>query len=384
MHAEQLKSIQIFVRGGKSVSGCEMRIFSIQEDGKFKEFSRSSFDADHEESVLESWLENNSDAILEDGKLLLIGRQVVTNLGGVIDLLGIDREGNTVVIELKRDRTPRDTLAQALEYASFVEELGTEQIEEIFQHYVNEQVPNLAGYHKSYFDLASDEVVSFNKEQRIVLVGQRISGEIRQTASFLRGKGLRVTCLEFSYFQANDGKHLLSCDIVVGKEPAKIKRLSSGTLPAVSRETFISSLDGNGRMFFERILRFAAEKSFLLRWGSKGFSMSVDKAGMYVPICYGYPPAAVFRQSLYTALAGQGGASHKLEGIEKKIERLWSEALATGLFHPAGRELKVLVNRAFGDTEVQIVVDWLDRLARTMETHDLKFETRPDGGSFDD
>ena len=115
-----------------------MRIFSIQEDGKFKEFSRSSFDADHEESVLESWLENNSDAILEDGKLLLIGRQVVTNLGGVIDLLGIDREGNTVVIELKRDRTPRDTLAQALEYASFVEELGTEQIEEIFQHYVNE------------------------------------------------------------------------------------------------------------------------------------------------------------------------------------------------------------------------------------------------------
>ena len=112
--------------------------------------------------------------------------------------------------------------------------------------------------------------------------------------------------------------------------------------------------------------------------------MSVDKAGMYVPICYGYPPAAVFRQSLYTALAGQGGASHKLEGIEKKIERLWSEALATGLFHPAGRELKVLVNRAFDDAEVQIVVDWLDRLARTMEIHDLKFETRPDGGSFDD
>ena len=81
-----------------------MRIFSIKEDGKFEEFSQTHFHADHEELVLENWLESNSDDILEDSKLLIIGRQVTTNLGSIIDLLGIDREGNTVVIELKRDR----------------------------------------------------------------------------------------------------------------------------------------------------------------------------------------------------------------------------------------------------------------------------------------
>ena len=87
-----------------------MRIFSIKEDRKFGEFSQAHFHVDREESVLENWLENNSDDILEDGKLLIISRQVTTNLGSIIDLLGIDREGNTVVIELKRDRTARDTL----------------------------------------------------------------------------------------------------------------------------------------------------------------------------------------------------------------------------------------------------------------------------------
>ncbi len=148
-----------------------MRIFSIKEDGKFEEFSRTHFHVDHEESVLENWLESNSDEILEDSKLLVIGRQVTTNLGSIIDLLGIDREGNTVVIELKRDRTPRDTLAQALEYTSFVEEL-TDQLEEILQRYVSDVALNLASNHRNYFELATDEAVSINKEQRIVLVGQ--------------------------------------------------------------------------------------------------------------------------------------------------------------------------------------------------------------------
>ena len=271
-----------------------MRIFSIKEDGKFEEFSQTHFHVDHEESVLENWLENNSDDILEDGKLLIIGRQVTTNLGSIIDLLGIDREGNTVVIELKRDRTPRDTLAQALEYASFVEELDTDQLEEILQRYVSDEALNLASYHRNYFELSSDEAVSFNKEQRIVLVGQRITGEIRQTASFLRRKGMRVTCLEFSYFQANGGKHLLSYDIVVGKEPTKIKQITSGALPTVSQDSFMGSLDKNGKEVFGQLLKFAEEKSFPIHWGTKGFSMNVDKNGVHVAICYGYPPKAVF------------------------------------------------------------------------------------------
>ena len=205
-----------------------MRIFSIKEDGDFEEFSQTHFPVMHEEAVLENWLESNSDHILEDGKLLIIGRQVKTDIGSIIDLLGIDREGNTVVIELKRDRTPRDTLAQALEYASSIEELATDRLEEILQRYVGGEALNLASYHRNYFELAPDEAVSFNKEQRIVLVGQKITREIRQTASFLRRKGLRVTCLEFSYFQADGGEHLLSYDIVVGKEQTKFRQITSG------------------------------------------------------------------------------------------------------------------------------------------------------------
>src|SRR4026208_1717800 len=101
-----------------------MKIYSITSHDKFKEYAEFGFQEEHQEVVLETWLENNPENIIENGSLLLIGRQVTTNLSSFIDLLAIDRQGDLVVVELKRNRTPRETLAQALEYASFVEKLG--------------------------------------------------------------------------------------------------------------------------------------------------------------------------------------------------------------------------------------------------------------------
>ena len=70
-----------------------------------------------------------------NGPLLIIGRQVPTDLGKSIDLLGVDREGNVVVVELKRDRTPRDVVAQALEYAAFAAKLDAGALEGILGEY---------------------------------------------------------------------------------------------------------------------------------------------------------------------------------------------------------------------------------------------------------
>jgi len=45
---------------------------------------------------------------------MLIGRQEETGHGGRIDLLGIAPDGTLVLIEVKRSRTPREVVAQAL------------------------------------------------------------------------------------------------------------------------------------------------------------------------------------------------------------------------------------------------------------------------------
>jgi RecB family endonuclease NucS len=55
------------------------------------------------EARLEELIE--SDVSILGEPLLLVGRQVSTSYGKVIDLLGVDADGVLHVLELKRDRT---------------------------------------------------------------------------------------------------------------------------------------------------------------------------------------------------------------------------------------------------------------------------------------
>lgn len=70
------------------------------------------------EAALEDFLEQ--DPSLLGTPLLVIGRQVRTPHGKLIDLLAIDADGNLHALELKRDKTPRDVVAQVLDYGSWI------------------------------------------------------------------------------------------------------------------------------------------------------------------------------------------------------------------------------------------------------------------------
>ena len=66
---------------------------------------------------------------------MIIGRQVRTPFGTIIDLLALDSQGEVVVVELKRDKTPRDIVAQVLEYGAWAKTLKAEDIARLFQEY---------------------------------------------------------------------------------------------------------------------------------------------------------------------------------------------------------------------------------------------------------
>ena len=54
--------------------------------------------------------------LLGPDRLLVIDRQVLTSHGKRLDLLAIDDQALLHAIELKRDQTPREVVAQALDY----------------------------------------------------------------------------------------------------------------------------------------------------------------------------------------------------------------------------------------------------------------------------
>jgi len=341
-----------------------MRVFSVDSDGGFTEYERLSFKVEHEESVLEKWLESNPDGILEDGQILIIGRQVRTDLGGIIDLFGLDSEGNAVVVELKRDRTPRNVVAQALEYAAFAERLDADALEDILRVYHSDESLSLVDQHRECFGLDEEEAVAFNKDQRIVIIGQRVTPEIRRSASFLALKGIRITCVEFTFFQTDERSRLLSQEIVVGKEREKPRRVESGSLPVISEAEFLASCDAQGASFFSRLFKMAREEMMSVHWGSKRFSLNVDVGGTHVHLGSGRESGHIVVSRRLLERRSAVPAS--------ELEALWAEADASGAFR-RGRNVRTnLVCRAgLADAEMQVALEWFAKAAKVIQAHGL-------------
>ena len=94
------------------------------------------------EEKLEEILQNHIDILNE--KWLVIGRQVKTKFNKYIDLLAIDINGSLIIIELKKQKTPREVVAQGIDYASWIKNLKSEEVSEIFelfdQKYLNKGI----------------------------------------------------------------------------------------------------------------------------------------------------------------------------------------------------------------------------------------------------
>ena len=346
----------------------KMKLFTIDENGKLISYKEHDFEKLKQEADLEVLLENNPEYFFEGSKVLIIGRQVTTNLNSIIDLLGIDKTGNSVVVELKRGKSPRETLAQLLEYTSFVENLDYSQLNEIYQDYSGEE-SSLEDYHNQYFQNESDEKVSFNKSARLIIVAQEISKEIKQTALFLRKRGIDIYCMEFKYFETKSGEKIISSDSVVGEEAFIRQKVQSASLPKVNEEQFLSSLDKNGLGVFRHIFKFAKENGLMLKWGSRGFSLNVELDGGFVGLFVGYPPESVFKQTVYT----------EFEAITKKVSNpediidFYTERLKNlGYFIKAKSNLKWTIDRAYTENEVDQFLGIVEEVIPKIKQSDLR------------
>lgn len=348
-----------------------MKLFTIDETGKLVQFKEQEFQLEHKEIDLEVLLENNPEYFFDDSKILIIGRQVITNLDTYIDLLGVDQLGNTVVIELKRGKTPRETLAQLLEYASFIDNLDYEQLNEIFQDYSGEEV-NLADYHLEYFKSEAENKVSWNKSSKLVIVASSITPDIKQTALYLRKKGLNIFCLEFKYFTNPTGNKMVSCDFIVGEEEFLRTSINSiGQLPKTDRNKFIANLDDNGKFLFESLFKFAEQEKLIFRWGSKGFSLNLPFSHEFVCLLYGYPQNSVYKQSIYT---GFEEIRKKINHADSVIDFYKSELERFGKFEQARSNLKWVINKNITTLEIENYMVILKRVIEKIKAEGIKNE----------
>jgi hypothetical protein len=82
---------------------------------------------------------------------MIIGRQEDTGHGGRIDLLALAPDGALILIELERAKTPREAVAQALDYAGWAESLEAEHLGRSSNRPVIGPIVSIRGAGRAFF-----------------------------------------------------------------------------------------------------------------------------------------------------------------------------------------------------------------------------------------
>jgi hypothetical protein len=203
-----------------------IRLWEIESEDRLREIQRHRLDL---EERIETWLADDISLISSD--LLVVGRQVETDFGGAIDLLCLDYTGDLVIVELKREKTPREVTAQVLDYASWARELSNERITEVAARYFADGT-SLEDAFKRRFGEELPEIL--NEYHKMLIVASDVDSSTERIIHYLSDTyGVAIN------FRDQDGKEFLARTFLI--EPSEVEykaqtKVSSKRKPPLTYE----------------------------------------------------------------------------------------------------------------------------------------------------
>ncbi len=236
----------------------QIRLWKITDKG-FEVLNRAAVE---QEKKLHDWLERDISLISDD--LLVIGREVLTDFNKSIDLLCLDGNGDIVIIELKRDRAPRDVLAQILEYASWVDDLPSERILEIANDYLQKKGTTLEeAFQQKFGTRELPELL--NASHKMVIVASELDAQTERILNYLSKHGIDINAVTFSYFRDGENKYMARAILIPQSMKETVRKLSK-RIPSIkwTAELLKEQIDKIPKEVLRKrvseILKFALEK----------------------------------------------------------------------------------------------------------------------------
>ena len=206
------------------------------------------------------------DLIVENPSILnpswmIIGRQVITDFRGVIDILALQPDGSPVLIELKREKTPRDVTSQLIDYAAWVEKISSERLQQIYESFIpggNLQTDYEARFHTGWDD------ENIRGDIQLVLVASALDSASERIVTYLSDRGISINVLFFQSFE-DEGRLYLSRSWLV--DPAVVQ---TAPTPGQDKGTW------NGEYY----ANFGADQSYRWEDGRK-FGFTYASGGVW-------------------------------------------------------------------------------------------------------
>lgn len=196
------------------------------------------------EKALEDYITQDPDILSPNW--MIIGRQVQTDYRGFVDLIALQPDGTPVIIELKKDRTPREVLAQTLDYASWVEELTPGRLQTMYERFTGNPQANLnADFEKRFGSELQEDALG--RDHLMVIVATELDNSTERIVKFLAKRNLNINVLFFQVFEDSYGQ-LLSRAWLVDPVEAQVTVTSPGEASGTwNGEYYVSFGEGESR-----------------------------------------------------------------------------------------------------------------------------------------
>lgn len=241
----------------------EVGIWRI-DGGRAEPVPASSLDR---EDRLEDVLEQDI-SILGLDSLLVIGRQVVTAYGGRVDLLAIDVDGGLYTIELKKARTPREVVAQALDYGFWVNQLDGEAIAELYVRH-NDDASFAAAFERFFGQAPPAEL---NGSHQLIIVASELDPSTERIVSYAAQYDVPLNVVFFQCFRDGAAEYLTRSWLI---DPAEAEERSRSRPRARTRpqeawngQDFYYSVGEDERRNWDDMVRYGFVSAGGGRWYS--------------------------------------------------------------------------------------------------------------------
>ena len=155
-----------------------------------------------ERQHIEQWVINNPEILGEELLILTAEFSGFEQSKDRLDVLALDRQGNLVVIELKRDGLAAYADLQALRYAAMVASLTIEMALPYYLKFrkrvAGEDLTEEQAKAEILDFVEGDSFEEFPNKARVILCSEDFSKEITSTVIWLRDFGLDLSCVKIT------------------------------------------------------------------------------------------------------------------------------------------------------------------------------------------
>lgn len=181
--------------------------------------------------------------------LLPIGEGLPTPLGTVVPILGIDADGNTVVVlfDLRVEQPMAPVLGESLSVLHWSQGLDERQLEAFARYFWHDANASLRSVWEQVHGV-HDRPVTFGQRAKVHILSRRSLPVLVEVQTFLQQQGLAIVFFRLHTFQGEQGEVVAFAELIM---PPPTAPLSTQAVPSIQRvgeaESFLRNLQGQVR-----------------------------------------------------------------------------------------------------------------------------------------